>query len=261
VAGWGLYESQWVELNELEVPVPGLAAPLDGLRVLHLSDLHLGTFSLAGRALAQALAWADREQPDLVAITGDLVTRARGRAAFEAALARLSPRGGTFAVLGNHDVDDSRDPFRHPADLSDLHVPGTALLRDEAMTVALGGARVQVVGVDPAAYRAGRSLPAERADPKADLRILLCHYPGVTRRLPPGVFDLILAGHLHGGQICLPTPWGRLRLKDLRAAHWEGLHRTDAGWLHVSRGLGTSFVPVRLLARPQATLLTLRSTA
>jgi predicted MPP superfamily phosphohydrolase len=240
------------------VPVPGLAPALDGLRVLHLSDLHLGTVSLGARALGKAVDWAEREQPDLVVITGDLVTRARGRAVLEEALERLRPRLGTFAVLGNHDVDDSRDPFRRPADLSDLAVPGTRLLGDGEAVVEVDGARVQVVGVHPGTYRFGTSRPAARADRDADLRILLCHYPDIVRRLPPGLFELVLAGHFHGGQLAVPSPWGRLRLKDFRATYWEGLFETPAGALHVSRGLGTSFVPFRLWARPEATLLTLQ---
>ena len=155
-------------------------------------------------------------------------------------------------------MDDSRDPFRRPADLSDLAVPGASLLRDEEVTVTSAGLRVQVVAVDPHNYVTGRSRPAERADATADLRILLCHYPEVVRRLPAGVFHLVLAGHYHGGQICLPTPWGRVPLKEFHAPYLHGIYPTDAGVLHVSRGLGTSFVPLRFLARPEATLLTLR---
>jgi predicted MPP superfamily phosphohydrolase len=241
------------------VRVPGLPAGLDGLRVLHLSDLHLGTASLNGRVWRAAVAWAEEERPDLVAVTGDLVTRRRGRAALEEGLAALSPPLGTYAVLGNHDVDESRDPFRHPDDLSDLRVPGTALLHDEQLTVRAGDERIQVVGVHPGSYRTGGSLPAERADPDAGLRILLCHYPDIVRRVPPGLFGLVLSGHYHGGQICVPTPWGRVRLKDLRATYWEGLFETEGGALHVSRGLGTSFVPFRLFSRPEATILTLRA--
>ena len=258
-AAWSLFEAQWVELRELELPLDGLPPELDGFRILHLSDLHLGTLSPAGRALERAVAWAAERSPDLGAITGDLVRRPDGREALERALARLPARHGIVAVLGNHDVDDARDPFSRPTDLADLHAAGALLLRDEARTFEVAGARVQVVGVDPAAYKNGSSRPVERADPSADLRILLCHYPEVVRRLPPGVFQLVLAGHYHGGQICVPTPWGKLRLKDVRGSYWEGLFATRAAALHVSRGLGTSFVPFRLLARPEATVLTLRS--
>jgi predicted MPP superfamily phosphohydrolase len=258
-AAWGLHEAQWLERRRLDLPVAGLHPDLDGLTILHLSDLHLGTVSLNARALGRALDWAAEEEPDLVAVTGDLVTRAGGRGALERALGRLSPPLGTYVVLGNHDVDESRDPFRKPIDLSDLRVPGTALLRDEQLTVRKGDAAIQVVGVDPVTYRHGASGPAGRADEGADLRILLCHYPDVVRWLPPGLFQVVLAGHFHGGQICVPSPWGRLRLKDFRASYWEGLFETPAGPLHVSRGLGTSFVPFRFFARPEATLLTLRA--
>jgi predicted MPP superfamily phosphohydrolase len=259
VAAWSLHEAQWLERRRLDVPVAGLHPDLEGLRILHLSDLHLGTMSLNARTVGKAVDWAVEDEPDLVAVTGDLVTRAGGRGALERELGRLTPPLGTYVVLGNHDVDESRDPFRKPIDLSDLRVPGTALLRDDQLAVRVGEATVQVVGIDPVTYRRGDSRPVERADRGADLRLLLCHYPDVVRWLPPGLFGLVLAGHFHGGQICVPSPWGRLRLKDFRAAYWEGLFETDAGPLHVSRGLGTSFVPFRFFARPEATLLTLRA--
>jgi uncharacterized protein len=257
LAAWSLWEAQWVELCEREVPLAGLAAELDGFTILHLSDFHLGVLSLNGRTLRRALVWAERDAGDLVVLTGDLLSRQRGEADLRAALARLHPRHGVLAVLGNHDVDVTRDPFSEPTDLRALAEHGAVLLEDEAVVLDVGGRRVQVVGSDPRDWKL-RS-PEGLADPGADLRILLSHFPDVVEHVRPGAFDLVLAGHLHGGQICLPTPRGKLRLEHLRARHWEGLHRTPAGWLHVSRGLGTSFVPFRLLARPEATKLVLRS--
>jgi predicted MPP superfamily phosphohydrolase len=257
LGAWSLWEAQWVERSELDVPLPGLARELDGLTILHLSDFHLGTLSLNGRALRQALSWAEADAGDVVALTGDLLSRQRGEAQLVEALRRLRPRHGVFAVLGNHDVDVTRDPFSRPTDLRALAEHGAVLLEDASVVLDVGGRRVQVAGCDARDWKA--RAPERLADPEADLRILLAHFPDVVERLPPGAFDLVLAGHLHGGQICLPTPRGKLRLEHLHARHWEGLHRTSAGWLHVSRGLGTSFVPFRLLARPEATRLVLRS--
>jgi predicted MPP superfamily phosphohydrolase len=159
-------------------------------------------------------------------------------------------------VLGNHDVAATRDPFSSPADLTGLEQQGARLLEHEAVTVEAAGRTVQVTGADPRRRRKGLR---ELADPAADLRILLVHFPDDVRGLAPGDFHLILAGHLHGGQICLPMPGGKVRLEHLRAAHWEGLFDLPVGALHVSRGLGTSFVPFRFLARPEATRLTLRA--
>lgn len=257
-AAWSLFESQWVEFRRLDVLLAGLPRELDGFRVLHLSDLHLGMLSLGPRALDRAVRWSAETRPDLIAITGDLVTRRGGKGKLEAALAQLEAPHGVFAVLGNHDVDDARDPFTRPTDLSDLQEAGAVLLRDDERTISVGRAQVQVVGVDPASYRERESRPAERIDEEADLRILLCHFPEVVRTQPPTAFHLVLAGHYHGGQIAVPTPWGKLHLKEFRSDYREGLFETPAGVLHVSRGLGTAFVPFRFFARPEATLLTLR---
>jgi predicted MPP superfamily phosphohydrolase len=105
----------------------------------------------------------------------------------------------------------------------------------------------------------GASRPAELADPQADLRILLCHFPHVIDRLPAGVFDLVLAGHLHAGQIVLPYGRGKIRFAHLRWTYAEGLYRRPGGVLHVSPGLGTTFVPFRFFARPEATELVLHA--
>jgi predicted MPP superfamily phosphohydrolase len=160
-------------------------------------------------------------------------------------------------VLGNHDFAASKDPFSRPAKLEDLSP--ARLLSDEAETVELRGRRVQIVGVDPRSYRRGKSRPERFADESADLRILLCHFPQVIDRLEPGVFDLVLSGHLHAGQITVPYPGGRLRLAHLRWTYIEGLYERPGGVLHLSAGLGTTFVPFRFFARPAATELLLHS--
>ena len=77
---------------------------------------------------------------------------------------------------------------------------------------------------------------ADIIDPDADLRILVCHYPNVVDRVPAGVFDLVLSGHLHGGQICVPWPGGRLRLAHIRWTYIRGLYPRPGGTLHLSSG-------------------------
>jgi predicted MPP superfamily phosphohydrolase len=166
---------------------------------------------------------------------------------------------GSYAVLGNHDYAVSRDPFSKPSAVSELGE--TTVLEDEARTVELRGRRVQVVGVDPRSYRDGKARPERLADPEADLRILLCHFPNVIDKLPPGAFDLVLAGHLHAGQICIPYPGGKLRLAHVRWTYAEGVYERPGGVMHVSPGLGTTFVPFRFFARPEATELVLQSPA
>ena len=254
IATYGWIEAGWLRHRVLEVPVDGLPEPLDGLRIGHLSDFHLGApLSRGNRASERAVKWVAERRPDLVCITGDLVSHPRGEARLRTLLARLED---PFVVLGNHDVAVTRDPFSRAAELRDLE--RARLLGDDSESVRLRGALVSVVGVDPETYRAKAARPHELADPAAGLRLLLCHFPRVVERLPPSSFDLILAGHLHAGQICLPLPGRRITLAHPSAALVSGLYETGAGILHVSPGSGTTFVPFRFFARPEVTELVLR---
>jgi uncharacterized protein len=236
----------------LQVPIAGLPSALEGLRIAHLSDFHLGFPSRGERAVHKAVRWVDEREPDLTVITGDLLSRPSAEPRLRMLLARLP---GSYAVLGNHDFAISRDPFSKPSAVSDLG--STTVLSDEGRTIELRGRRVQIVGVDPRSYRRGTARPERLADPEADLRILLCHFPNVVDRLPPGAFDLVLAGHMHAGQIVLPYGRSKLRLAHVRWTYAEGLYRQPGGVLHVSPGLGTTFVPFRFFARPEATELRL----
>jgi uncharacterized protein len=250
--GWGYFEAGWVRLDEVECPVERLPAELGGVRIAHLSDFHLGFPSRGEQAVIRAVDWVAARTPDLTLVSGDLLSRRSGEGLLRELMARLP---NCFAVLGNHDFAETKDPFATRSPVGDL---GEAtLLLDETATVDVRGRRVQIVGVDPRSYRRGRSQPAGLADPGADLRILLCHFPNVVDRLPPGAFDLVLAGHLHAGQIMLPLPGGRIPLAHPRWRYVHGLYRREAAVLHVSAGLGTTFVPFRFLARPEATELTL----
>ena len=251
---WGHFEAGWVRLETLRCPLRSLPAELEGLRIAHLSDFHLGVPSRGSAAVERAVGWVEERQPDLTLISGDLLSRRAGEERLRRLLARL-PR--CFAVLGNHDFALSRDPFSHPIELYDLE-PAT-LLADDSRTLELRGKKVQIVGVDPRSYRHHRAHPERVADPESDLRILLCHYPDVIDRLPDGAFHLVLSGHLHAGQICVPWPGGRLWLAHNRWTYVRGLYRRPGGTLHLSAGLGTTFVPFRFLARPEATELVLES--
>jgi hypothetical protein len=243
-----------VRLRTVEVPLPRLPEELIGLRIAHLSDFHFGLASRGAVAAARAVDWVAGRQPDLVVVTGDLVSRPRGEKRLRAQLARLDH---PYVVLGNHDVEHSRDPFSRSAGLTDL--APARLLVDEAETVEVRGRRVQLVGVDPRAYRQGRSRPWELVDEDADLRILLCHFPYVLSFLPPGAFDLVLSGHMHDGQIALPLGHGRkFRFAHPRTRYTTGLYERPGGTMHVSPGLGTTFVPFRFFARPEATELVLQ---
>jgi uncharacterized protein len=254
--GWGHFEAGWVRLRELELPVPGLPDELDGLRVAHLSDFHLGVPSRGERAVERAVEWAASRSPDVVCVTGDLLTHPRGEPRLRSLVARL-PRPA-FAVLGNHDVAISRDPQARASHLRELGP--VRLLQDEGELIELRGRSVWIAGTHPRLIvrRRVKSNP-NALSRDADFRVLLCHFPRVLDQLEPHRFELVLSGHMHDGQITVPYPGGRLRLAHPSARYASGVYRSPASVMHVSPGLGTTFVPFRFAARPEATELVLRS--
>ena len=250
---YGWFEAGWLRTRVLEVEIDGLPPELDGLRIGHLSDLHLGMAGRGRIASERAVAWVVERKPDLVCVTGDLVSHPRGEPLLRKLLAQL---GRPYVVLGNHDVAITKDPFSRAAELDDLRE--AVLLRDEVVETTARGVRLQIVGVDPESYTARTSDPWRFADSTAGLRILLCHFPGIVRRRSIRAFDLILAGHHHAGQIAIPYPGGKLALAHPRAKDLSGLIASGCGPMHVSPGLGTSLLPIRFFARPEVTELVLR---
>jgi predicted MPP superfamily phosphohydrolase len=231
--------------------VDGLPPELEGLRIAHLSDLHLGVPSRGRRAVERAVAWVVEREPDLVCITGDLLSRPGGEPLLLDLLARLPH---LYLVLGNHDYAHSRDPFSQPAALERLE-SGT-LLSDASVQVELRGCRVEIAGVDPRSWLGRQS--SVFAPSGAELRILLCHFPRALDYVEEGRWQLILAGHLHAGQIVLPYGFGKLLLAHPSTPYAEGTFVRGTTTMHVSPGLGTTFVPFRYFARPEATELVLR---
>jgi hypothetical protein len=254
VVVYGALEAGWVRLRTLELPIDGLPVELDGLRIAHLSDFHLGLPSLGELATTRAVAWVAERRPDLVCITGDLVSRSRGEARLGRLLERLPEE--MYVVFGNHDFAISRDPFSQPTQLVGL--ARGLLLSDESVETEVRGVPVEIAGVDPRSWLAKR--PSNLGSSEAPFRLLLCHFPRVLERVADGRWHLILSGHLHAGQIVLPYGRrNRLLLAHPQSVYRHGVYRRGTTAMHISPGLGTTFVPFRFFARPEATELVLRS--
>jgi predicted MPP superfamily phosphohydrolase len=282
-------ERNWFVLRRYDVPLlPPGAGPL---RILHLSDAHL----TPGRH--RLMSWIrslDALEPDFVVNTGDSIAHRRSVLPFLEALGPLLDRPGVF-VYGSNDLYSPvpKNPARYLWRTSELErrrsapdlpwaelgegmeAAGWLNANNRRGRIKAADLDIDVAGVhDPHIARDRYDAVAGPADPAADLRLGVLHSPEprLLDRFAADGYGLLLAGHTHGGQVCLPG-LGTLVTNcgiDRRRAH--GLHRHPAGgqatgdadtadnraWLHVSAGLGTSpYAPVRLCCRPEATLLTL----
>ena len=264
-AVWGIVEARSVVLTDRMLFIPELPAGLEGLRIAHISDLHLGAAGVNRAAATRAIELVAKAAPDLIAVTGDLLSHPRGTDDLLDLLSRLEAPLGVFATLGNHDLGDARDPFSRVGDVPDLAEIGVCLLRNKTVVVEHAGRRIAVTGLEPLSLEGHHVLPQHGLPsvlpwpaPIVDMQLVLAHFPDVFDAVPSGVNDLILTGHLHGGQICVPWPTGRLRLSQLGHRYTEGVYRRGKATMHLSRGVGTTFVPFRVFARPEVTVLELR---
>lgn len=249
-------EPEWIEVTRRTLAIPGWPSAFDGLRVAHLTDLHHSPM-VSLEYLERSVATANRERPDLVVLTGDYVTQGMGKQFIEpvaAAVGNLAAPLGVVASLGNHDmlVDG-------PAVCRSLGRHGVAVLRNQHADLSRRGGRLSIVGlgdlwtegVDLAG--AFREIPADRAS------LILMHNPDTFEEWPAGRRGLILAGHTHGGQVVIPGYGPPLVPSRYGQKYARGLFERAGAAMYVNRGLGTTVVHVRFLARPEIAILTIHS--
>ena len=261
-----LIEPNWVRVRRRTLHLANWPDSLDGFTILHISDLHISARPTPSRShVRKAAALA----ADLYVVTGDFLSSGRGR---EQAcdVMRDFARGKTvYAVPGNHEHKDYRLGIPIPgrfhgkkidatSNLRSLQEAGITFLVNRHTVVSHKGAQFSLAGVDDF-YNQADDLDAALRDVPAGLPIiLLSHSPDLFPEAAKRGIALTLSGHAHDGQVRIPlvgVPFtGTMR--PLKPA--SGIHKRGASLMHVSPGLGTSMLPIRLFARPEITLLELR---
>jgi len=231
-----------LERTLVQIPVEELDAEHRGLRIGHLTDLHIGN-ALEGESLDALVREANALDVDLLVLTGDIFD-------FDPAyvedgarrLAGLHAPLGVYAVLGNHDTYTGTDrvveAFRTLA-------PGIRLLRDEYVALPVPGPPLYLAGIeDPGRGWNSRDLHLDSLDelagriPRDGPALLLVHRPQAFPQAARLGFPLVLAGHTHGGQLALPTRNGSLNLSRIMTGFTRGLYQMEGSTLYVNRGIG-----------------------
>ncbi len=252
----GLYwrarrNAERIVVRHNEVRFKELPPPFDGFTILHISDLHMDMNEAAMQRLIELVG---EMRYDLCVLTGDY--RGKTFGPFEAALdgvgrVRNHLKGPIYGVLGNHDTIQM---------VPGLEAMGIRMLLNECEPIARGDQRIYLAGVDDAHfYRMDNIEKAALPIPDGGFSILLSHTPEIYRQAAHADFNLMLSGHTHGGQICLP---GSIPItlesalpRRMGAGPWQ--YHNMIGYTSV--GAGSSVVPVRLNCPPEITLHCLRS--
>ncbi len=250
-----------VRTQDLDVTTDELASPdvpeeFDGARVVFLADVHTGPFFSRERT-AELVDAVNALEPDVILLGGDYVGGRVGAAPdFYAEAARFEAPLGVYAVLGNHDVWEGADEAR-----AGLDEAGIGLLDNDSISLELDGASIRLAGVQDL-YTGESDVETAGTGIEADeFAILVSHNPDVFPNgiaATPGMWDLALAGHTHGGQIAL----GEVKpvVTSMYGDRFSGGWTTEEGTpILVTRGVGTVTVPVRIGATPEVHVITLTS--
>ncbi|RKP44633.1 metallophosphoesterase [Trinickia fusca] len=238
----------------IEVPIDNLPTELEGLTIVQVSDIHVGP-TIKQRYVNAIVDEVNRLQPDVIAITGDVVDGSVAQlAAHTAPLGRLSARYGTYLVTGNHEYYSGATAW-----ITEFERLGLRVLLNEHVVLEHNGARFVIAGVTDysaehfdAEHRSDPSAALDGAPKSVDLKVLLAHQPRTVEAAAKAGYTLQLSGHTHGGQF---VPWNFfVRLQQPFTA---GLSRVGDLWIYTSRGTGYWGPPKRLGAPSEITRLRL----
>jgi len=255
VCGYGVLVRRRVfVVQKVEVPITGLHPSLDGYRIAHLSDLHIGAMTPRSRADRWVRA-ANALSPDLAVITGDMVTNGTAfHHDIAAVVGDLRAKDGTFVSMGNHDYFGEGEPLT-----TLIAETGGRVLRNEGLVISRDEGRFYLAAIDDTWTRRDDMDAALRERPDGMTAVLLAHDPERFRDAYKRDVDLTLSGHTHGGQIALPFFAKHVTLSKLTHHYHLGIYKRGKSTLYVHPGLGTTGPPIRLGVAPAVVLITLRA--
>src|SRR5712692_4042150 len=247
-----LSEPYTLTVEHRSIHLRRLPKAFEGFRIVQLSDIHHSPFT-SREQIECAVDTANSLRPDIVALTGDYISKERQYAAPCAELlGTLRARYGVFAVLGNH------DHWTDAALITDLfRAEGITMLVNEGMRLDISGESFWLAGVNDTMVGLEDLSLALAGSSDDEMRLLLAHNPIILRRAARAGVDLVLSGHTHGGQVTLRPE--KNRSGSPRRRMLRGLGRRGNTQIYVTRGLGTVVLPIRYGCPPEISVLELHS--
>ena len=243
-------------VREVDVPIEELPASLNGLRILQLSDIHLSAF-LSERELARVIDASNGLHANLAVVTGDMISvYGDPLDACIRQLARLKADAGIFGCMGNHEHYAGVEDYAQAAAAR----AGIRFLRGEAKALRFGDATLNLAGVDyqSKAMQAYYLRGAEGMLMPGAVNVLLSHNPDVFPVAARQGYNLLLAGHTHGGQVTVEILEQSINPARFFTPYVHGLYRSAHAAAYVTRGIGTIGIPARIGALPEITVVRLR---
>ncbi|WP_242046708.1 metallophosphoesterase [Cylindrospermum sp. FACHB-282] len=248
-----MIEPNWIEINSLQLTLPHLSPEFNGYRIVQISDLHRDKW-MNQRRLQRVVRLVNQQKPDLVTITGDLITRNSPQfiPTLKVPLSQIAAKDQTVAILGNHDHEnDSKAIIQTLAESGIVHIG------NGVFTLHRGGAMLHIAGLDDLWKGTPRFDLVMQQLPDEGAAILLVHEPDFAdTSAVTGRFDLQLSGHSHGGQVRLPF-LKPLILPPLGEKYYVGRYQVGKMIQYTNRGLGMTAKHLRFGARPEITVFTL----
>lgn len=252
LAGYSyLLEPRWVEINNITIQINALPRPFEGMTIAQISDIHHSRHVPTGY-IRRCVRMVNSLSPDIIVLTGDYIdTHDEYISPVTKELAKLKAKEGIFAVLGNHDRNKS-------ATYDALSKKGIHVLMNKHMPLYRKRQHLFIAGIGDL-WAGDVNLTAALRGMDEKPKILLSHNPDIIKSLKFSDIDLVLAGHTHGGQICIPFYGPPVTSSKFCIRYASGLFREGKTVMYVNKGIGTSCLPVRFHARPEITLFTLRN--
>jgi predicted MPP superfamily phosphohydrolase len=251
VFGYSLSEARGLKVTEENVLLPGLPMAFQGLRVVLIADIHHGAF-FPRSYVRQVVALTNSLHPDLILLLGDYAYRDRRYIpAVMEELGGLRPKLGTYAVQGNHDVRMGRE-------LTSLSLEKNGLkeLTNTGVMIKRGDQAIFIAGIDDLQTGRPNLKRALEGCPEKGFAILMSHNPDVIEGIRDPRIHLVVSGHTHGGQICLPLIGSPVVPSDYGQKYRAGLVQGPLVKGYVTCGAGAIFPPIRIGCPPEISCLT-----